>query len=65
VQGHLRKNPVLVIIKSECAHCALPITIELDEGLNYRVIEEGAVPLVFIPMINLKKLSDPYIIDQF
>ena len=65
VQGQLNKEPTSVVIKSECAHCACPITIELDDKLKYTVIEEGADPVAFIPIVNFQKLTDPCIIDAF
>ena len=65
VQGQLRKEPTSVVIESECSHCARPITVELDEKLNYRVREEGASPVIFIPIVDFKKLTDPCIIDAF
>ncbi len=48
-----------------CAHCARTIQIEIDSELNYTVLEEGADPVVFIPFVNFKKLTDPSIIDAF
>jgi hypothetical protein len=65
VQGQLKKESTSVIIKSECAHCANPVTIELDDKLKYRITEEGASPVVFIPIVDFKKLADPCIIDAF
>ena len=65
VQGHLSGKPVSVVIRSECAHCSRPLTIELDQGLDYRVVEEGAKPLIFSPLVNFKKLADPCIIDVY
>ena len=37
----------------------------MDSGLNYRVVEEGAEPLVHVPMVDFDKLDDPSIIDAF
>lgn len=65
VQGQLKKEPTSVIIESECAHCGCPITIELDDTLNYRVVQEGADPIILIPIIDFKKLTDSCIIDAF
>jgi hypothetical protein len=56
---------VSVVINSECVHCSRRLTIELDDRLNYRVLEEGAAPLIFSPLVNFKKLADPCIIDAF
>jgi hypothetical protein len=38
--------------------------IRIDSELNY-VVEEGAAPLVFLPMVNFAKLKAPNIIDDF
>jgi hypothetical protein len=46
-------------------HCGQPIHIEMDSALKYRVVEEGAAPLVHVPMVDLHKLEDPSIIDAF
>ena len=52
-------------VETECAHCQQALHIEIDSALNYRVIEDGAEPLVFIPMVDFDKLADPSIIDAF
>jgi hypothetical protein len=65
VQGQLRAENLSFRIQSECAHCGLPLHLELDSDLNYRVEEEGADPLVFVPMVNFETLEDPSIIDAF
>ena len=65
MQGLLRKEPLSVVITTECAHCAQPIHIELDSALKYRVAEKEAEPLVFSPQVDFDKLADPSIIDAF
>jgi hypothetical protein len=37
----------------------------LDSELNYRVLQGGADPLVFVPMVDFDKLEDRSIIDAF
>ena len=39
--------------------------IEIDSELTYRVLEEGANPLVCVPQVDLGKLKEPSIIDSF
>jgi len=39
--------------------------IELDSAMQYRVAEEGAEPLIFLPQINWKNFSEPNIIDAY
>ena len=65
VQGHLRNESITVTFSTECAHCSRPIRIEVDSELGYRVVAEGADPLVFVPLVNFEKLKDPSIIDAF
>jgi len=64
VQGHLRHAPLSVTIRSECAHCARPLRLEIDSTLATRV-EPGANPLAFLPLVDLQKLEDPSIIHAF
>jgi hypothetical protein len=52
-------------IETECAHCGRPLHIEMDSDLRYSVTEEGAMPLVFTPMVNFARMNDPSIIDAF
>jgi hypothetical protein len=65
VQGQLRAEPLSFVISSECAHCGLPLHIEMDTHLQFRVVEEEADPLLFVPMVDFDKLEDPSIIDAF
>jgi len=37
----------------------------MDSDLQYRVLPEEARPLVYVPLVNLQKLSKPSIIDDF
>ena len=65
VQGHLRGEPFSFVIDTECGHCHRAIRIEMDGKLNYRVVTEGAEPLVYVPLVDLHKLEDPSIIERF
>jgi hypothetical protein len=65
VQGHLRNESITVTIKTQCAHCARPMQIEIDSELRYHCDAEDAEPMVFIPHVNFEKLKDPSIIDAF
>jgi hypothetical protein len=65
VQGQLRFDPLSFTIETQCAHCACPIQIEIDDQLNYRVQQGDADPLVFVPLVDFGKLDDPSIIDAF
>jgi hypothetical protein len=65
VQGHLRGEALSVIVETECAHCGQALHLELDRELNFHVVEDGAEPRVFVPMVDFDKLEDPSIIDAF
>ena len=65
VQGQLQHKSLAVTFRTECGHCARQLQIEVDSELKYRVAEEGADPLVFVPDVNFAKLRAPNIIDPF
>jgi hypothetical protein len=65
VQGRLRFDPLSFTIETRCAHCAASIQIETDSKLDYRVLQQDADPLVFVPLVDFSKLDDPSIIDAF
>ena len=65
VQGRLREETLSVIIRTECKHCAESIKIEMDSGLNYKVLEGPTDPLVFVPFVDFDKLAERSIIDAF
>jgi|SaaInlStandDraft_3_1057020.scaffolds.fasta_scaffold379582_1 hypothetical protein len=65
VQGKLRDEHLTVLLETECAHCGQTIEIEVDSSLNYRVLSDGAEPLIFTPMVDFATLEDPSIIDAF
>ena len=65
MQGQLRGERLSFLIESECGHCHEPLHIEIDSDLSYRVLEEGAEPLVYAPLIDVQKLNEPSIIDSF
>ena len=64
VQGHLRNESLTITFRTECGHCAKPLGIEVDSECGYRV-EPKAEPLVFLPLVDFKKIKDPSIIDVF
>jgi hypothetical protein len=41
------------------------MNLEIDSDLKYKVLEEGADPRVFVPLVDIDKLDDPSIIDAF
>ena len=65
MQGQLRAEPLSCVIETACAHCGQPLHLEVDVNLKYRVAEDNAEPLVFVPMVDFDKLDDPSIIDAF
>ena len=64
VQGQLRKESLSISFQTACACCAEPIRIDIDDRLHHRVVEETS-PLVFMPLVNFKKVSEPSIVDVF
>ena len=65
MQGQLRSELFSFTINSECTHCGRTLNLEFDSDLNYRVLDEGADPRVFVPLVDFDKLEDPSIIDAF
>jgi hypothetical protein len=65
VQGHLRKSPLEVEIKSTCTHSGEAIELVVDSELNYRIEKGGPNPLVFEPEIDWPRFKDPNIIDGY
>jgi len=65
VQGQLRNETLSFTIETECGHCHAPMRIEIDSELEYRVVEGGEDPRVYVPLVNLHQLDEPSIIDGF
>jgi len=71
VQGRLRtafdknSDPLSVVVKTECAHCAQPMRIEIDSEMRCLVEEKGAAPLISVPVVDFSKVTVPSIIDVF
>jgi len=65
VQGHLRKSPLEVEIKTTCGHCGEAMEIVVDSELNYRIEKGGPSPLVFEPTVDWSAFKDPTIIDGY
>ena len=64
VQGHLRNESLTVTFRTQCAHCARPLQIDIDDRLTFRV-EETVDPLIYVPLVDFEKLKDPSIIHAF
>ena len=65
VQGQLRGEALSFVIQTECGHCHLPLHIEIDSELKYHVLDVGAEPLIYLPLVDLQGLDEPSIIDGF
>ncbi|NIV33241.1 MAG: hypothetical protein GWN58_28490, partial [Anaerolineae bacterium] len=52
-------EPLTIVVTTRCAHCGQPLHLEIDSELNFRVMEDGAEPLVFVPMVDFSELEDP------
>ena len=64
VQGQLTGEPTTVSFATECACCGEPFRIDIDDELTYSVFD-ATEPLVFMPLVNFKKVKDPSIVDVF
>ncbi|MBU1340601.1 MAG: hypothetical protein KKE44_22030 [Proteobacteria bacterium] len=53
------------MIKTQCACCSRPISIDIDSQMKFHVHDPKASPLIFIPDVDFLKLMDPSIIDAF
>ena len=65
VQGQIRGQPLSCTVQTECGHCRQPLTLVIDSKLEIRVLDEGADPRVYVPLVDLAKLEEPSIIDSF
>ena len=65
VQGRLREETLTVGVRTECACCAQPIELEIDSELRCRVLSDGASPLLTVPLVDVRRLEAPNIIDDF
>ena len=65
VQGQLRREPLSVLIETECGHCGQPLHLRVDHELRYEVQESDAAPMIFAPTVDFERLKDPSIIDAF
>jgi hypothetical protein len=64
VQGQLTGEPTTVSFETECACCAEPFRIDIDDELTYSVFD-ATEPLVFMPLVNFKQVKAPSIVDVF
>jgi hypothetical protein len=65
VQGQISGERASAVIETECGHCHQPLHVEIDSELEFRVVEEGAEPLVYVPLLDVRSLDEPSIIDSF
>ena len=54
-----------VRVVSECALSKRPMLMEIDADMNFRCDDEDCCPMIFVPKVDFKKLTDPNIIDAF
>lgn len=65
MQGQLTGREVTAVIDTACAHCSRPVQVEVTSSLAYRVTTADAVPVISVPLVNIKRLKDPSIIHAF
>ena len=64
MQGQLRKQSLSVWFETQCACCAEPFRIDIDDELSCAVAGK-ATPVIFMALVNFKKVKDPSIVDVF
>jgi hypothetical protein len=64
VQGNLLRESLAATIKTFCHHCSQPLEIWVDSDLNFKVLTEGAAPLISVPLKNEKTTRAPNILDD-
>jgi hypothetical protein len=52
-------------VDTECHHCGQPMRLEMDSELETITAQDGAEPLLFVPLVDFDKLTTPSIIDPF
>ena len=65
MQGHLRKSPLVVEIKTTCAHCGEVMELVVDNELNCQTVKDGSTPLIFEPDVDWSEFKYPTIIDGY
>ena len=65
VQGRLREETLSVAIHTECACCGRSMDLEIDSDLRSRVLSDAALPLLTVPLVDVRRLKAPNIIDDF
>ena len=65
VQGRLRGEEVTVSVVSECALSKRPMLMEIDSDMNCSCDDEHCSPMIFVPKVDMRSLTDPNIIDAF
>jgi hypothetical protein len=65
VQGRLRQEALSAVIETECGHCGQALHLKIDSRLDIQVAEAGAKPRVYVPLVDVRKLDEPSIIDSF
>ncbi|MBU0514719.1 MAG: hypothetical protein KJ621_08095 [Proteobacteria bacterium] len=65
VQGRLRQAPLSVRVDTSCAHCDAPLTLTIDQDLNYELGDPESDPIIFVPQVDLFDSGRPNIIDSF
>ena len=65
VQGRLRSEHLSATIDTECAHCGRRLRMDVDSEFGWRVVQQGAKPLVFSPHVDWTTFDEPNILHAF
>ncbi|MCJ7781348.1 MAG: hypothetical protein MUQ27_11040 [Acidimicrobiia bacterium] len=52
-------------ISTACRCCDRPLQLTVRSDLSYRVVTEGAEPVISVPSVDFSKFEDPSIIHGF
>lgn len=65
VQGRLRQQPVSITVETRCEHCLEPMTLTIDDDMNFSVEQSEAEPMIFTPDVDVYDVEAPSIVDDF
>jgi len=65
VQGRLLEKDLGCEIETKCSVSGRPVVFELDSEFRYGVRPPAEKPVFMIPMIDIRNLDAPCIVDDF
>ena len=65
VQGQLLNRTLEAEISTLCRCCDRPLQLSVGSDLSYQILSDNAEPVISVPSVDIGKLKDPSIIDDF